>query len=249
VEAKASMAREPFRDPEKAYLRVRDSFRSKSGIQGAYDQGMRVWSRWNRGEDVPLYAENKSLAVTVSRRNFDTVLLVCATRENFGPIGVDLDPLLQRESAAPFPWVVCLDDLDTLVRSWAHLKLGVKDFIEFLVDRVTLHGRVWCSDELEVVGAYLRHGPFALGKTANTRWNLDPSYAKVFDDIFRAEQRGETVTVTRSPRIETDLREALRQSFEEKRALPVARRREKVGPNAPCPCGSRRKFKRCCGGV
>lgn len=30
-------------------------------------------------------------------------------------------------------------------------------------------------------------------------------------------------------------------------ALPVAARRQKVGRNEPCPCGSGKKFKRCCG--
>jgi tetratricopeptide (TPR) repeat protein len=32
-------------------------------------------------------------------------------------------------------------------------------------------------------------------------------------------------------------------------ALPVSARRQKVGRNEPCPCGSGKKFKRCCGGA
>jgi len=32
-------------------------------------------------------------------------------------------------------------------------------------------------------------------------------------------------------------------------ALPVSAKRQKVGRNEPCPCGSGKKFKRCCGGA
>ena len=28
---------------------------------------------------------------------------------------------------------------------------------------------------------------------------------------------------------------------------PAQRRAEKVGPNDPCPCGSGKKYKKCCG--
>lgn len=37
-----------------------------------------------------------------------------------------------------------------------------------------------------------------------------------------------------------------RQAFEEVPA-PVVRQGPKVGRNDPCPCGSGRKFKKCCG--
>jgi len=36
-------------------------------------------------------------------------------------------------------------------------------------------------------------------------------------------------------------------SDEEAAHTPVTRGSDKVGRNAPCPCGSGRKFKRCCG--
>lgn len=28
---------------------------------------------------------------------------------------------------------------------------------------------------------------------------------------------------------------------------PITRDHEKIGPNAPCPCGSGKKYKKCCG--
>ena len=34
----------------------------------------------------------------------------------------------------------------------------------------------------------------------------------------------------------------------EKKKQPVKRAAKKVGRNAPCPCGSGKKYKKCCGG-
>ena len=29
---------------------------------------------------------------------------------------------------------------------------------------------------------------------------------------------------------------------------PITRKKEKIGRNSPCPCGSGKKYKKCCGG-
>ncbi|HEX9276275.1 MAG TPA: hypothetical protein VGA51_07745, partial [Casimicrobiaceae bacterium] len=55
VEAKASPPVEPFRDPDKAFVRIRDAFRSSRGIQHAFDQGRRIFRAWKRGDRVQLY--------------------------------------------------------------------------------------------------------------------------------------------------------------------------------------------------
>lgn len=60
VESKASPPREPFRDPRKAFVRIRHAFSSDRGIQHGFEQGNRIVSRLRRGEDVtPLYRERK----------------------------------------------------------------------------------------------------------------------------------------------------------------------------------------------
>ncbi|MFH0821609.1 MAG: SEC-C metal-binding domain-containing protein, partial [Pseudomonadota bacterium] len=33
----------------------------------------------------------------------------------------------------------------------------------------------------------------------------------------------------------------------ETKRTPIKRKKEKIGRNAPCPCGSGRKYKKCCG--
>jgi uncharacterized protein YecA (UPF0149 family) len=35
---------------------------------------------------------------------------------------------------------------------------------------------------------------------------------------------------------------------DEQKALPFKRFGDKIGRNDPCPCGSGKKFKKCCGG-
>lgn len=42
VESKATQQREPLRDPEKAYTRIKDDFKSNAGIQKAYEQAERL---------------------------------------------------------------------------------------------------------------------------------------------------------------------------------------------------------------
>jgi preprotein translocase subunit SecA len=40
-----------------------------------------------------------------------------------------------------------------------------------------------------------------------------------------------------------------RQAQENRAAAPVASQEPRVGRNAPCPCGSGKKYKKCCGKV
>jgi len=42
IESKATQQREPLRDPEKAYTRIKDDFKSNAGIQKAYEQAERL---------------------------------------------------------------------------------------------------------------------------------------------------------------------------------------------------------------
>ncbi|MDY0389374.1 preprotein translocase subunit SecA [Desulfobulbus oligotrophicus] len=63
------------------------------------------------------------------------------------------------------------------------------------------------------------------------------------DELARLEEE-------RRQQRERELAEAKRSSGEdgvEKDRKPIQRAEEKVGRNAPCPCGSGKKYKRCCG--
>jgi hypothetical protein len=55
LEAKATPPVEPFRDPDKAFIRLRDAFRGDSGVQKAYQQANRVVGKLKAGGVAPLY--------------------------------------------------------------------------------------------------------------------------------------------------------------------------------------------------
>ena len=57
IEAKASPRREPLRDPTKAFQRIRDDFKKKSGIQSGYDQARRLEKLLERKQITPLYTK------------------------------------------------------------------------------------------------------------------------------------------------------------------------------------------------
>ncbi|MBI3758229.1 MAG: SEC-C domain-containing protein, partial [Deltaproteobacteria bacterium] len=55
------------------------------------------------------------------------------------------------------------------------------------------------------------------------------------------QQADEAQTATFAPRPENEA------DFETYGSVPFRRQDVKVGRNEPCPCGSGKKFKRCCG--
>ena len=83
VEAKASPMDEPFRDPEKAFVRLQRAFRSQSGIQKAYDQSLRLHKRLRDGNLVLFDAKGVE-SLRLSSSISDNVFCVCVTRDSFG---------------------------------------------------------------------------------------------------------------------------------------------------------------------
>lgn len=248
VEAKASPPVEPFRDPDRAFVRIRHAFKSDRGIQHAYEQGRRLWRRWAAGDHVELYNDHGELVCTFSKAEVDEVLVVAATRDNFSVLATDLSLLLEKEPNDPYPWSVNVVDLDAIADAWAYFDWDAQRFLNYLRDRVKLHGRVMCSDELEAVGFFIAHGGLHwLSNPAADRISLNPHYSEVFDKIYMARQGGPPVKYEpREPQM-ADLREIMRRG--QPAALDPARGEgyKRQGRNERCACGSGRKYKRCCG--
>jgi hypothetical protein len=251
VECKASPPVEPFRDPGKAFERLKRHFTSDRGIQKAYEQGLRIWAALTGKRDVPLYDKAGTELVTLRPSEIDEVFIVCATRDNFGAVAVNLDLLLEKDPADPYPWAVNSPDLASMADAWQYFGWGSERLIEYLRDRVRLHGRFMTSDELEVTGYFIRHATlsYLLLGPPGVRFHLDPTYSYVFDDIYRAAQQGGApVRYEPKPPVTTDMRESLDAG------VPIfidpssgAKKRMKIGRNETCPCGSGKKFKRCHG--
>ena len=253
VESKASPPKEPFRDPKRAFLRLRDGFRSDVGLQKAYDQSQGLVDRLRRGERVKLFDKRGTIIAEVSVKKGVPVIPICFTRDSFGPLATNLSLLLKANPRVGYPWAISSFDLQNFVDAWLYFDLGIDNLAKFLVERVRLHGKAFSDDELDYAGFYLRHGGFeSIFRIEADLVQLGTDYSDVFDLVYQhLYQGGPAIEITRSDPVLFNLSEALKRG--ENLVLPsksVQKKSErKVGRNERCPCGSGRKFKKCCGAI
>ncbi|MGG1253911.1 hypothetical protein ABE205_21840 [Brevibacillus agri] len=185
VEVKASKFKEPFRDPDKAYNRIRNDFRSEGGLQKAADQGYKLKKLILSQDETNLYNQNGDIITVVNRDTIQEIFIFCITAENTGIIGANLSLLLQKENNEPYPWSCNLFDLDTLLDGFVYKGLSSAQFIEYIRVREKLHERFLSSDELEIAGYFLRYGNFnKLLESKATHYFFTPDMANIFDEIY-----------------------------------------------------------------
>ncbi len=247
VEAKASPMDEPFRDAEKAFIRIQRSFRSESGIQKAYDQSLRLYRRL-QDQELVLFDAKGAEILRLPSGNSNNAFCVCVTRDSFGPIATFLSPLLLKGVDDPYPWVVNILDLEQIAEAWEYFRWGGRQLKSLLSQRIMLHENVVSDDELDYVGAYVKHcGLHHFARSDYDLLQLDPTYANVFDDIyFHVHHAQPRVTINPSHPWTTDLQES-RKAGKPVSAENVPQGPIIVGRNELCPCGSTAKFKRCHG--
>jgi len=253
VEAKASPPREPLRDPDRAFVRIRDDFRSDRGIQKAYEQARRIEKRLEQRDTVQLFDEHGNRTLELNPQDVDRVYSICVTRDNYGMLATDLSLLLEKDTEAPFPLAINILDLGTLLDAFAYFEWGPERFREYLDGRQKMHGRVVAGDELEYAGYLIEHGSF--GQLFNTKPDkifLNPTYSEVFDQIYHAKLGGEPVKCDPTPPVTTNLSKEIEKWERERQAdarttRTPTRAVRKQGRNEPCACGSGKKFKKCCG--
>ncbi len=259
VEAKASPPPEPFRDPEKAFTRLRRAFRAETGIQKGFEQAESVRCRLERGERVQLFDRHGKDAVLLDPDLLPRRYSVIVTRDDFGPIATDLSLLLQKQNDAPFPWVVNVLDLSALGDAWEHLGWGTAELESYIDARALLHGKVISTDELEIAGFFIEYGSFGSLLTATADMIcLDHHCSDFFDALWAHLHHGSPppTRLSKQPVI-LDMRESMRrgvpvlnkQDTEETPAVGSRTPMDADRPhrNARCPCGSGMRFRKCCG--
>lgn len=157
VEAKASPPKEPMRDAEKAFIKIRDHFKSSAGLQKAFDQANSLKNRVLEDQKLTLFTKKGKLLIEIPLVEIKVIHTICVTRDDFGALGCNLDYLLDKQEGESYPWVIDIANLDSIVHAWDHLELNYSDFYEFLSQRNQLHTKVVSMDELEYVGAYLKY--------------------------------------------------------------------------------------------
>lgn len=252
IEAKSSPPKEPFRDPEKAFIRIQRDFKSSDGIQGAFNQAVKIQRKIKKGENVELFDNKGDLLTTLSPNEVKQVYCVCVTRDDFGPLATDLSILLEKDHLEPFPWVIDIYSLETFFYTWKYFGWNPYKFCEYLNQRKNLHGKIVSGDELEVAGFFIRHGTLdyllKMYKEGVNKIVLNSEYSDVFDEVYYTKYGGKEVKIKTKPPVVTDSREILRKvASEENLNTNKTPKTKKIGRNEPCPCDSGRKYKKCHG--
>jgi hypothetical protein len=260
AETKASPLRRNFFDPDKAFKRIRDDFRSDRGIQKAYEQGKRLKQILITSKQIRLY-DTHGRAVIDEPGPAKEVFVICVTGEFWGRVGIDLSILLEKQSNAPYPWAVCIDDLESFLNGLKFRNKRVDNIFSFLRQREKLHGRTFCDDELNICGYFLENDTLpTLPDEPKKRYIFTPENSSVFDEIF-FEEHGMPIKRDREQELQkflSDIRSKTEQVAHDlgipsipefASQTPVINQplRRKIGRNEPCPCGSGQKYKKCCG--
>lgn len=202
-------------------VRIRDHFHSDSGIGGAYEQAIILKKFIEDKQDAVLY-ENKNKKFTIQDVATKRILPIVLTLNQFGGLAVNTSLILEKEESQPYPWVCNWHDLENIIEILKYLNKEPEDFIDYIIWRIESHPNVLSSDELNVIEGY-------------------------FMNSQARKQNGAIFFPANGPSL-------IDKIYFEKHAIPyeypvattVVRKKKKIGRNEPCPCGSGKKFKKCC---
>lgn len=191
IEIKASKVKEPFRNPDKAFKRIKGDFNSDGGIQKAYDQANSLKQLINFNETTILYNSKGEELVTIERSKLQKVYCIVVTAEDMGVLGVNLSYLLEKKEDEPFPWATNIFNLETGLEAIRYMNYNSSKLIMYIDEREKYHPYFITTDELEILGYYLENGSFKDLKDANPNHFIffHPNLSEVFDDIYY-EKRG-----------------------------------------------------------
>ncbi|BCT17824.1 hypothetical protein [Enterobacter asburiae] len=208
VEAKAAPRREPLRDPSRAFTRIKDDFKKKSGIQSGCDQALNLKTLIGKNEITTLYDKKGNVLHTISKQDFDEIYCICVTKDDFGLLATDLTILLEKPDGMKYPWVINIDDLRFLISCLKYIGKDWLYFIDYLSQRVNLMGKIIAADELEIAGAFLKYNGFKSINKDSPQLFLDISESTVFDEIHLAKCEGKpyTLKITDPDFVEIDRR-------------------------------------------
>lgn len=192
-EVKASKIKEPFRNPDKAYQRIKRDFKSDRGIQKAYDQGLKLKQLILSQEKTTLYDQQGNEVVNINRMDYKNIYIFCITAENYSILATQLSLLLEKPKDELYPWVCNLYDLENIYNAFKYKKWGVNKFLQYIDERTALHENLFTTDELEICGFYLNEGSLNSIKSHMVKndgiFLCTSDMSNIFDDIYY-QQRG-----------------------------------------------------------
>lgn len=247
IEEKSSEMTTPSRNPERYFDRLKQHFKSDRGIQHGYNQANRIIDLVTSSKTtVPFYDENGKVIAEIAPGSVTETFPIVVTLESFGMLATDLTLMLNVPAGKNYPWVVNLFDLETLVDGFLRKGLTGDDFLRYLRQRQEIQGHVLTDDELNLAGQFIVEKSLPKGNGGTVTFVA--SYASVFDDLY-FEQHGvqmDSMVGAVPGGVTMDLLASLDAGKPVLVGQPVTRPL-KIGRNEPCPCGSGKKYKKCCG--
>lgn len=229
AEVKASKVKEPFFNPEKAYIRIRDHFFSDSGIGYAYNnQACVLKKKIESVNDIILY-ENMREPFEIQNTQSKCILPIVLTLNQFGGMAINTSSLLTPEEGQPYPWVCNLHDFQNLIEIWKYLRKTSDDFISYIEWRCKRHKDITASDELDIAEQYFTNPQ--IKETLGAIYIANNTKRCLIDKIYFEKMGLHFV----------DDEETIGNNI----GSTIFRVGKKIYPNEPCPCGSGKKFKKC----
>jgi hypothetical protein len=183
VECKAHKQRTPLRDPDRAYSRINDDFQKSIG--SGYLQAKEIETLFLEKTPFTLKNKQKKIIATINPLEFDEVFTIVVTQERLGQIQCDLGLLLKVDEDLPYPWSVCINDLESFLITMKRKANHFKALPEFLMLREMLQERLVCYDELELCANYLfDEGSFEKKCKQEALYLSQPDANKVFDVFY-----------------------------------------------------------------
>ena len=251
LEEKASEMKTPSRDIARCYRNLSDHFRSNRGIQHAYDQALNVVDLVEGAANpVSFYDEHGHVLAQIEPGTVEETFVLCVTLESFGALAVDLTMLLDVSAGKPYPIVMNLYDLETLIDAFHSKGLTGDDFLRYLRERRAGQGTLLSDDELNIAAKFIVDGKLPIPSAGTVEFIAE--YADLFDDLFFEKHGIESNLMAGvvPGGVQLDLRESLRQDrpvFVGPPSPATVPAPTRVGRNKKCGCGSHKKFKACCG--
>ena len=186
IEAKGYNLREPLRDPNRAFVRIKDDFKSCIGY--GYKQTKRVEDKFLNEKPFKIFDNNGNPITEINPKDYgDDYYSIIVNINSFGQIQTDLSTLLEIDDDDIYPWVVKLDDLEVFLLTLLKKKKTPKYLVNYLLFREELHGKLICSDELEICGGYLLN---KLNEKFVEKYDTivtTPDLTEIFDEQYRKE--------------------------------------------------------------
>ena len=156
IEAKAKRIREPLRDPDRCYKRLKDDFASESGIQGAYNQAIHLKDKLLSLNNVPLYNKKGEFIVNIDRESYDEILIALITYDEWGFSSVNPSFLLE-EINEEKPWICSITNLEAIFMSLNDSEDPILELLKYIKWKKEIQDKILSTDEIEPFGYYLKN--------------------------------------------------------------------------------------------